>query len=207
MSTKTLRKRIALVAVAALGAGVLSVAPANAAAPDDLTAGDIITTSVAASTPGVCFVDTTTSSQDVVVVTGSSFKISPITSASAEYGYVALSGNLTITGNSGFDTATTTTAGSTSGVLQDADELTITAGAVGTGKITISSTDATAAVEAISVVIVAACAGSTFSPTYSFLAAITQFHFHITSYQNRLDPILFLFCGYKPLIRYRFRLV
>jgi hypothetical protein len=30
MSTKTLRKRIALVAVAALGAGVLSVAPANA---------------------------------------------------------------------------------------------------------------------------------------------------------------------------------
>jgi trimeric autotransporter adhesin len=34
MSTKTLRKRIALVAVAALGAGVLSVAPANAA-PND----------------------------------------------------------------------------------------------------------------------------------------------------------------------------
>jgi hypothetical protein len=32
MSTKTLRKRIALVAVATLGAGVLSVAPANAAA-------------------------------------------------------------------------------------------------------------------------------------------------------------------------------
>jgi hypothetical protein len=34
MSTKTLRKRIALVAVAALGAGVLSVAPANAALSD-----------------------------------------------------------------------------------------------------------------------------------------------------------------------------
>jgi hypothetical protein len=40
MSTMTLRKRIALVAVAALGAGVLSVAPANAAAGDlTLTAG------------------------------------------------------------------------------------------------------------------------------------------------------------------------
>jgi hypothetical protein len=36
MSTKTLRKRIALVAVAALGAGVLSVAPANAAGTDGL---------------------------------------------------------------------------------------------------------------------------------------------------------------------------
>jgi hypothetical protein len=34
MSTKTLRKRIALVAVAALGAGVLSVAPANATGTD-----------------------------------------------------------------------------------------------------------------------------------------------------------------------------
>jgi len=34
MSTKTLRKRIALVAVATLGAGVLSVAPANAAVGD-----------------------------------------------------------------------------------------------------------------------------------------------------------------------------
>ena len=31
MSTKTIYKRIALVAVASLGAGVLSVAPANAA--------------------------------------------------------------------------------------------------------------------------------------------------------------------------------
>jgi hypothetical protein len=39
MSTKTLRKRIALVAVAALGAGVLSVAPANAA-EDGTISGD-----------------------------------------------------------------------------------------------------------------------------------------------------------------------
>jgi hypothetical protein len=37
MSTKTLRKRIALVAVAALGAGVLSVAPANAASEVTVT--------------------------------------------------------------------------------------------------------------------------------------------------------------------------
>ena len=38
MSTKTLRKRIALVAVSALGAGLLSVAPAAVAATP--TAGD-----------------------------------------------------------------------------------------------------------------------------------------------------------------------
>jgi trimeric autotransporter adhesin len=49
MSTKTLRKRIALVAVAALGAGVLSVAPANAApitAYTDLACGATTTSSI-----------------------------------------------------------------------------------------------------------------------------------------------------------------
>jgi hypothetical protein len=170
-----MKQRIALVAALALGTGVLSVAPASAGAPDDFAAGDIITTSTSAATPGVCYVDTTTSSQDVTVVTGSKFTISPITSAAGEFGYVALSGNLTITANSGFDAATLTTAGSIAGssYLADADELTITAGAVGTGKISLSSKDTTAVVEVISVVIVASCAGSTVSPTYSFLAAIT----------------------------------
>ena len=46
MSTKTLRKRIALVAVSALGAGLLSVAPANAAAVG-LTIGDNSSTGAA----------------------------------------------------------------------------------------------------------------------------------------------------------------
>ena len=62
MSTKTLRKRIALVAVAALGAGVLSVAPASAAnnnavgganvAPDT----DILNVAVAPSITGAAIV-------------------------------------------------------------------------------------------------------------------------------------------------------
>jgi hypothetical protein len=58
MSTKTLRKRIALVAVAALGAGVISVAPANAeasgAAGDNNMTSTTLTLSVAtkASTTG-----------------------------------------------------------------------------------------------------------------------------------------------------------
>ena len=45
MSIKTLRKRIALVAVSALGVGLLSVAPANA---DALAAGEIVDATVAA---------------------------------------------------------------------------------------------------------------------------------------------------------------
>jgi hypothetical protein len=57
--------------------------------------------------------------------------------------------------------------------MADADTLTIKAGAVGTGSIAIAKDDATAVVESISVTIVASCAGSVMSPTYSFLAAIT----------------------------------
>ena len=175
MSTKTLRKRIALVAVSALGAGVLSVAPAIAAPPDDLTTGDIITTSSSTTSPGVCSVVTSAGSQSVVVVTGYSFVISPITSAAGEKGAVALSGNLSITGNTGFDSATTTSASSTTGgFLADADELTITAGSVGTGKITISKTPTTAAVEAISVTIVAACAGDAYAASKSYFVAVNS---------------------------------
>jgi trimeric autotransporter adhesin len=58
MSTKTLRKRIALVAVAALGAGVLSVAPASAAAPTSIVFSDDYQTSStwnATKNYGVCY--------------------------------------------------------------------------------------------------------------------------------------------------------
>ena len=54
MSTKTLRKRIALVAVSAMGFGLLSVVPANAAAADTATTGDVTLTDTAAVTAGVC---------------------------------------------------------------------------------------------------------------------------------------------------------
>jgi trimeric autotransporter adhesin len=53
MSTKTIYKRIALVAVAALGAGVLSVAPANAAGNTDVATTKVtaITLATATATP------------------------------------------------------------------------------------------------------------------------------------------------------------
>ena len=61
MSTKTLRKRIALVAVSALGAGLLSVAPANAGTAS--TAAHLTSTAAAAGvfTTGQCFRGTPTS--------------------------------------------------------------------------------------------------------------------------------------------------
>ena len=53
MSTKTIYKRIALVAVAALGAGVLSVAPANASTDkSDISAGTAISTGLVTAIAG-----------------------------------------------------------------------------------------------------------------------------------------------------------
>ena len=57
MSTKTLRKRIALVAVSALGAGVLSVAPAYAAQVAKVFSDDYeVATTYSATNFGVCYV-------------------------------------------------------------------------------------------------------------------------------------------------------
>ena len=170
MSNKTMKQRIALVAALALGTGVLSVSPANAAAPDDLAAGDILITSVVATTIGLCQVDATPSSQDLTIVSGNKFVINATTGAN-ENAYVALSGNLTLDSHSTWDAVTTTSATNTPN--DSGDTLTIKAGAVGTGKVSFSSTSTSAVVEVIAVTIVASCAGSVMSPTYSFLSAIS----------------------------------
>jgi len=91
MSTKTLRKRIALVAVATLGAGVLSVAPANAAA------GSIAVTAAAAgvNTSGVCAATAATSvtSPRVLTVGGTqTITYTAQTSSGTAYTYLVLSG-------------------------------------------------------------------------------------------------------------------
>jgi hypothetical protein len=67
MSTKTLRKRIALVAVVALGAGVLATSPATAAAPDNNAVGganvaptsDVLNVAVVSSITGAATISAT----------------------------------------------------------------------------------------------------------------------------------------------------
>jgi hypothetical protein len=170
MSTKTLRKRIAVVAVASMGFGLLSVAAANATTVDS---GEVSTSSAVATTPGLCNKVTTAGSQSVVVVAGSSFVLTYTDGASdTDDIYVAVSGNATISAaTSGWEAVTLSDATNTSAAATG-QTLTIKAGSVGTAKISISTSATTSVVEAISVTIVSACAGSTMSPTYSFLAAI-----------------------------------
>ena len=154
MSTKTLRKRIALVAVAALGAGVLSVAPASAATPNDLAPGDITITTPLATSPGVCAIDTTVGTGSIVLVPGRSFTLTTNAGGDLQNAYVTLSGNISFTATSGWATVTQTTA---EAVAATGDTLTITAGSVGTGIISIAKTSASAPIEQIAVTVTATC--------------------------------------------------
>jgi hypothetical protein len=169
MSTKTLRKRIAVVAVASMGFGLLSAAAANATTVDS---GEVSTSSAVATTPGLCAKVTTAGSQSVVAVAGSSFVLTYTDGASdTDDLYIAVTGNATISAaGASFEAVSLTETTNTSAT--STQTVTIKAGSVGTAKISISTSATTSVVEAISVTIVSSCAGSTMSPTYSFLAAI-----------------------------------
>jgi hypothetical protein len=170
MSTKTNFKRVALVAVAALGAGVLSVAPANATTVDSA---EVKTSSVVATTPGLCNKVVTGGSQSVVVVAGSSFVLTYTDGASdTDDLYIAVTGNATISAAGASFEAVSLSETTNLGAVST-ETVTITAGAVGTAKISIATNATTTVLEAISVTVVSACTGSVMSPTYSFLAAIT----------------------------------
>jgi hypothetical protein len=89
MSTKTIYKRIALVAVAALGAGVLSVAPANAAAGD-------ITAVTGVGVLNTALTNASTTQTAVMLSTGS-LNIASDTTA----GYFVVSAGAYISGGTG----------------------------------------------------------------------------------------------------------
>jgi hypothetical protein len=170
MSTKTLRKRIALVAVSALGAGVLSVAPANAVA---IAVGDFDFTAAAAQ-PGVCAVTNTDAAGTTVatVVAGSKFKIEDDSDITGGI-YISVSGNATIdSASTGFETVTLTSA--TDSATTNANTVTFKAGSVGTAKISIAASSTAAATDVLSVTIVAACTSGVISLGDSYAAIVTE---------------------------------
>jgi hypothetical protein len=172
MSIQTLKKRIAVVAVSTLTAGVLSVlsAPAASATYD---AGELVVSSATATTPGLCAKVTTASSQSVVAVAGSSFTLTYTDGSATDNIYLALSGNVTISSaGPTWEALTQTTATNTSAV--SGASVTVRAGSVGTGKISIAASSTTSVIEAISVSVVASCANLVYSPTYSYVAAIGE---------------------------------
>jgi len=166
MSTKTNFKRIALVAVSALGIGVLtSVAPASASYGGAVTAGDVSitsTTGTATANIGICYVS---ASEKATVTTAATLTF---TNATSSNGYIkVLSGPAAWTGATDF-TVNAAADKVTMGVTGSA---TLKASAVGTVKVTAYNAS-DAAVEAYTITVVASCAGDAYSASKSYFRAV-----------------------------------
>jgi len=166
MSTKTNFKRIALVAVSALGIGVLtSVAPASATYGGDVTATDVSitsTTGTATANIGICYVS---ASEKATVTTAATLTF---TNATSSNGYIkVLSGPAAWTGATDF-TVNAAADKVTMGVTGSA---TLKASAVGTVKVTAYNAS-DAAVEAYTITVVASCAGDAYSASKSYFRAV-----------------------------------
>jgi trimeric autotransporter adhesin len=154
MSTKTIYKRIALVAVAALGAGVLSVAPANAAdgAIDGVAATGLCATQDSAG----AYQSIGDTSVTITIALGGTVT----TSNDGDLDYtLSASGGGVMTGSGGTSSSALAYA-----VSDDADTAVFTPSVVGTVKISLTA-DATPVTVAdyVNVVTVASCSIGTFS--------------------------------------------
>jgi hypothetical protein len=170
MSNKTIFKRIALVAITALGAGILSVTPANADAfvADRLDV-DTVTASV---NVGACSVSADPAGQGGTFVSGS---LVQMTWDSSDSVYITLSGPAIFEGGTAITTAAasgitiTTTPQTYLTTNGTASNRTITFRLTGTGAVTVtaSTTATAAAVDSFTVNSVASCATSTYSAAKS----------------------------------------
>ena len=166
MSIKTNFKRIALVAVSALGIGVLtSIAPATAAYGGAVTAADVSitsTTGTATANIGICYV----SANEKATVT----KAATLTFANS----VTSSGTLKIvSGPASWTGATdfTVNAAATTVTMGITGSATLKATDVGTVTVT-AFTLAGAAVETYTITVVASCAGDAYSASKSYFRAV-----------------------------------
>ena len=157
MSIKTLRKRIALVAVSALGVGLLSVAPASAAdfVADDL---DINASSTTVNT-GACVIGA--GGQGGTFVVGSKVTLTGDTDDKA---YYTISGPAVVFSTAG---ASSTPTSITDGDADAGDLHVLLLTAVGTVKVTGYTEAGTAAKDYFLIKSVAACASGAYDPDYS----------------------------------------
>jgi hypothetical protein len=162
MSNKTNFKRIALVAVTALGAGILSVSPAYAA---DAIADDLDISATSGTTnSGACSIST--GGQGGTFVVGSTVTMAHTTADDIN---VAISGPAIFTGgtavSSGSATITATNVFDTDGTSGETITLLLTG--AGTVTVNLSATSTSALVDSFTINSVASCASSTYSAAKS----------------------------------------
>jgi len=172
MSTKTLRKRIALVAASALTAGVLSVtsapvANAGAGELDVVTATGYCAALTSAGAAGT--LGTVTAPSDVasiVLAVGGTVTVSQDTAVNSTFRLSGTNGLVTATGTIAKDANDSLSQTSTA----DADTVTFTFNAAGTNSIKLYADSApTTATATIAISVVQSCASSGFSVNNSFI--------------------------------------
>jgi hypothetical protein len=174
MSTKTLRKRIALVAVATLGAGVLSVAPANAG---NIAANQLVVAAIGSGNTALslCAVTTASNVDSAVVPLGSQgVQLETTADAAGDDAYISVSGagrisalgsNWTvITGGTSADTPSTAVL---TGTAHANDDVTIVPTGLGTIKISYGASSTSATLDVITLTVVATCSNKAFSAANS----------------------------------------
>jgi len=170
MSIKTLRKRIALVAVSALGVGVLSVTPAFAVV---IVANDVDITSTAAT--AVCSVS---ADKETAYAPVDSLGVNVLAAGAAD----AETGFLTISGPAYWSAAVNGDGGVTLNSLKEAEitdagdvavdfaGATLKFSGTGTVTVTVSATSGGAALDTLTIVVVAACTNTTYSTSKSYVS-------------------------------------
>ena len=176
MSTKTNFKRVALVAVASLGLGVLtSVAPASAA---DLSP-NILTVALGSNTANNMCANTTASNVDsaVIPVTSSGLSIGA-TGGNTMTAYAKVSGPGVISSAGAAWTINSTTAAGSADLTatQASTLLTVKPTAVGTIKVTLLATNSSlgTAVDVVTITVVEKCSKYTYSAANSYFAVVTE---------------------------------
>jgi hypothetical protein len=169
MSTKTLRKRIALVAVASMGFGLLSVTSANAAAwvANDLQFNDDSGVGNTNSVLDYCAdLSTATTQYTVIPATSSGVTLNLGAGITAtETGYITVSGPGSISEAGGsFSLVSPTEASLTAAASGDnANYVVIKPSGVGTIKVTTSATSSSAGLDIYTIDVVAVCGGGVYS--------------------------------------------
>ena len=159
MSTKTLRKRIALVAVAGLGFGLLSATTASA---DDMAIGDVRISTVAGdgliTSVGVCSVATTAADGTSAVSTGTVVA----TGATLTFTTTSGDGTIEITGPAVWSSAGGSVVNSTATKLSTVADGSPTIKATGVGAVTVTvKTAAGSSTRSFGISVVAACSAAT----------------------------------------------
>jgi hypothetical protein len=170
MSIKTMKQRIALVAVSAMGFGLLSIAPANANyAVGEFgfpTATDLINTGVCAATSTNAYGTTV-----ATAVNGSVVTIQGDGLTANDDVYISVSGPAVIASYTLLDGATAgaTVTSTTVTDTTTADDDRLNVRLTGLGKVTVSFgvSATTAVLDVITITSVASCANNTWSDTYS----------------------------------------